>query len=68
MHSEEKMEPGEARRCAPDLPPGLEEGGSWLPVIRAEVRKELAIGGAYAKVLRRPPLFLRWLLKPWLHL
>lgn len=53
------------------IPPGLLDqpgGGAWLPVIRAEIRKELANGPAYAQVFREPPQFLRWLLKPWLHL
>lgn len=48
------------------VPPGLQEGGSWIPAIRAEVRKELSTG-AYAQVRQRPPWFLRWLLKPWLR-
>lgn len=48
------------------LPPGLEDGGSWLPAIRAEVRKELATGN-WLQVRRPLPSFLRWLIKPWLR-
>lgn len=25
----------------PNIPPGLQDGGSWLPVIRTEARKEM---------------------------
>ena len=49
-----------------NLPPGLQEGGSWLQAIREEVRKELTLS-AYAIVLQEPPWFLRWLLRPWLR-
>ena len=49
------------------IPPGLRTGGSWLPVIRAEIRKEITSLESTAIVLQEPPLFLRWLLKPWLR-
>lgn len=32
------------------IPPGLEEGGSWIPVIKALVRKELANGQSEREV------------------
>ena len=48
------------------LPPGLHEGGEWLKIIREEIRKEI-ISGAFVQVRRQPPLFLRWLLLPWLR-
>lgn len=49
------------------LPPGLQEGGLWLDVIRIEIRKARANEAACVQVLKRPPAFLRWLLKTWLR-
>ena len=54
------------RHGGPILPPGLWEGGTWIPAIRDVVRKELATA-AYVQVLKQPPSFLRWILKPWLR-
>ena len=48
------------------LPPGLQEGGLWLAVIRQEIQTAIKTE-AYAQVLRVPPRPLRWLLKPWLR-
>ena len=63
--SDDVKEPGAARRDM--VPPCLQEGGSWLPVIREELRKELN-SQAYVQARQQPPWFLRWLLRPWLHL
>lgn len=48
------------------VPPGLQPGGSWLPVIRREAINAVATE-AYVQVLKPPPAFVRWLLRGWLR-
>jgi hypothetical protein len=53
------------RNGGPILPPGLQEGGLWLGVIREEITK--AMNASVVQVRRPPPAFLRWILSPWLR-
>lgn len=55
-----------ARNGGPELPVGLQDGGLWLMVIRAEIDDALR-SAAYVQVRKPPPAFLRWLLRPWLR-
>ena len=54
------------RNGGPMLPPGLQENGLWLMVIRAEIDDAFR-SAAYVQVRKPPPAFVRWLLRPWLH-